>query len=500
MNKAVTKASIFLTLLILVFVLRSSQTHYAPTINHYLLASGSTSAYSALFKAASTSNISQQALVELATVNKNLYWLERLAVMGILDAKLALIELDVSKDADFWLEQAALDQHAPSQFELSLITADKKKALRLKTLSAEQNYPPSIIALAKHYFDTGQTDLAKDYLLRASEYDPLSRYKLAKLQYQLGEKDQAITNFRALSSSLAMANNYLYAIEHVKQIQLTNLVSVSLSESEYLIPEKCSQNIQFVATNLETAVQALEFKDTFENDARLNDLSICIDAIAWVDESELKCSLNNSRQECDLSELAEMQILPNFTHLVFFLESGKAYVNKGVMYLDISDPYSVFVHELAHFVGFVDEYAVSAELAAQYCYSSFPSAPNLLISNTNEETIQNEEKYQYWLQSARLTHVDVIKNDPSHVQDYDETSKVLSISKTNTCSKLDIVAYRPSSKMTFMEFHDVEYIPELYKLMWQHKLTSYHQKIMVANHLFEHSKSESAREFWQKFR
>lgn len=500
MVKVVTRASIFLTLLILVFVLRASQTHHAPTINYYLLSSQSTKAYSALFKAASTSNASQQALLALATVNKNLYWLERLAAIGSLEANLALIELDSSKNRHFWLEQAALGQHAPSQFELSLITADRNESLRLKKLSAEQNYPPSIIALAKHYFDTGQTELAKNYLLKASEYDPLSRYKLAKLQYQFGEKGEAIANFRALSSTLESANNYLYAIEHVNQTQLINLVSMPSRDSEYLIPEKCSQNIQFVATNLDTAVQALDFKNKFENDVRLNDLSICIDAIAWVDKSELNCSVNHSRQECDLSELAEAQMFPNFTHLVFFLESGKAYVNKGVMYLDIADPYSVFVHELAHFVGFVDEYAVSAELAAQYCYSSFPSAPNLLISNTNEETIQSEEKYQYWLQTTRLTHVDVIKNEPSHAQDYDETSKVLSISKTNTCAKLDIVAYRPSSKMTFMEFHDVEYIPELYKLMWQHKLNSYHQKIMIANHLFEHSKSESAREFWQKFR
>ncbi len=496
MIKAAVKTSVLITLLILVFVLRASQTHYAPTINHYLLSSESTAAYSWLFKASATSEESQKALVELAIANKNVYWLERMAQLGSLEATLALIDLDTANGAHYWLEQAAMSSHAPSQFELSLIASDKVESIRLKKLSAAQHYPPAIIALAKHYFDTGQTDLAKKYLLEASQYDPLSRLKLAKLQYKLGEKDAAIEHFRALSSSLERANKYVYALDNLKQTQLSNLVPLKTGLTQR-IPAKCSQNIQFVATNLETAVQAHDFKQKFEADVRLNELPICIDSIVWIDESDLVCELDNGRRECDLSELAEAQKAPHFTHLVFFLERGKAYVNKGVMYLDTADPYSVFIHELAHFVGFVDEYAVSSKLAAQYCYSAFPSAPNLLISNAEIDAIQNEEKYLYWLKTAQATIVEPIYEANSVSQEGENTTGALSISRTNTCSKLDIVAYRPSRKMTFMEFHDVQHIPKLYKLMWQQKLANYHQKIMVANSLYEHSKTDGAREFWE---
>ena len=256
-----------------------------------------------------------------------------------------------------------------------------------------------------------------------------------------------------------------------------NLAVLARQRPTPAFAENCSQQLQFVATSFESVVQAKDFKAQFQQDERFADFPICVNPVIWLRSEQLKCEAENGRKRCDLSSLAKQQFAPNYTHLVLFLDSGKAYVQDGVMHLDKQDVYSVFIHELAHFSGFVDEYAVPAELAQAYCYEgSLARAPNLVIAN--EQELMLNQDYQLWqtyiaqlneraLQQKRNNNVNV-------------TQISLSVSPSSTCDMQDISSFKPSDRFTFMQYHDVRVIPPIYKYMWKQQLKQYHHDIDVS--------------------
>ena len=477
--------------------LKASHTYYPATINHYFLEDETTKAYSALYRVADKSAESLDALVVLAKSHGNIYWLKKAAALNSLDAQLALVELDNDATDLYWLNEAANSGDAASQFELSLVEPNKQRMLELKKLSADQGFPPAIIAIAKYYYETQQEGLAKSYLIKASEYDSLSQFKLARILWKEGSHELAYNHFSSIVNLQPKAKQYIHAIDNIPRVSLTDLMTINANINSTYIPESCSQNIQFVATSLDSVVQAKAFKTNFENDKRFAKLPICIAPIVWVPRDDFTCKVQSNRQTCDLNSISEQLQEPNFTHLSLFLENGKAYVNNGVMYLDTADTYSVFVHELAHFVGFVDEYPVSKELASQYCLNPNLTVPNLLIANDDEDVTKNNT-YKIWQQFIKSINDDSFRKaerDGAYIDDLHS----ISLAKTNTCSNLSIKAFKPTSRMTFMEFHDVNYIPALYIAMWQDLLSKDHQSIAVARYFLDQATTKKAKEYWGSY-
>jgi hypothetical protein len=462
-------------------------------LRYYILQDDLQSSYRGLWPAAKTG--SQDALDSLALLaadHEDIYWLKKAASLHSLHAQLSLVTLVESPDKIHWLQQAAINGHGPSQFELSLLVDSSTERMRYLEQAALNQYGPAIIALSKYYFESDDTGSALRWLRKAAEVDNHSAMKLAKMLWKHGLENEAKGAFEKASTVNPLATQYLKAINLHPRKRLTSLASKSGA-----INQNCSQQLQFVATSIDSAVQAKAFKDKFTKDARLESLPICISPITWLDKNQLRCELVDNRKHCDLIKLARKSFIPNYTHLVFFLDEGKAYVNNGAMYLDTADTYSVFVHELAHFAGFVDEYAVSKELAKQYCFIG--KAPNLAVINdeqlSDNESFQSWQRYHHELTTATLNMTAYRKNDSADTPS-------LAISPSRTCSALNVKSYKPSKKLTFMEYHDTRNIPPLYLLMWSDILEQTHQAHAVSA-LFEESakasnKQQSA-EYWSNF-
>ncbi|WP_395344064.1 hypothetical protein PN836_004850 [Ningiella sp. W23] len=238
-------------------------------------------------------------------------------------------------------------------------------------------------------------------------------------------------------------------LAHQASISAQQLFEVSFAADTY----GCAQRLQFVASSRDSLHQATQFKSQFEADARFNGLDICLNEVALVHEEDLSCNNKTSqgaylqRINCTLDSFVQVTNAPHFTHLVVFAAQGKAYVQRGVMYLDEQDSYSVFIHELAHFANFVDEYALNPALARQFCHQSSSASPNLILS------------------SEKLSGLN---------GNYESSS---------TCASLGIKSYKPSAKLTFMEFHDVAYIPDNYLQMWELELSRQHGQIAFAHQM-----------------
>lgn len=229
------------------------------------------------------------------------------------------------------------------------------------------------------------------------------------------------------------------------------------------LPQTCTQQLLFVTGEAKSLAQAERFKQQFFDDQRLQSLPICIHELIWFNPAAVQCEHDNevhNRISCDLPLLAQGLKSRKFTHLVVFADSGKANVHNGIMYLDQKDTYDVFVHELAHFSGFVDEYPLSVDMAKQICEGQ--NAPNLMFTDTR-----------------------------------DSISKLVA---ARTCDNHANQAYKTSRRLTFMEYHDVAYIPPQYLTAWQSSLLE--QQNSPSAHVnfaqfYEENNNSQEGQFWR---
>lgn len=452
----------------------------------------------------SDSNIDSLELFAAAGISPELNWYKA-AKLGSEEAKSLLHQHAVDTNQPHWLNLLSQINFQSSQYQLALLQtnlADKKRLLRA---SAEQNYPPALFQLGVLSDDATQKKL---YLTRAAEQEYLPAKKALYQWLWLEEKyEEALPWLTEVAKgnaddSLKLGlyqwrnGKYEAAMEWLKQAESRGS---SMAQSYNTLIDKywrkpamgaslplsrefeCEMTLQLVATSLDTLLQANDFKQNFESDKRLAKLPICINPLYWAEDDVMACdshATNGYRVTCDLSKLDDSMNPEYFSHLVIFADKGKANVRNGVMYLDLADTYSVFVHELAHFVGFVDEYPLSSEFANYFC-NSVQDYPNLALLTPEQ---------------------DITALDPSY---WESRGGAISIVKARTCNNHENQAFKFSKELTFMEFHDTNYIPELYLNIWQEIIRDRHRVrpayINIAQSLEEQGNSPAARRWWDAY-
>ncbi len=181
----------------------------------------------------------------------------------------------------------------------------------------------------------------------------------------------------------------------------------------------------------------------------------------------LECDANYKRAGilgCNITPLANIAKKRKFSHAVVVAEQGKANVQNGVMYLDISDAYSVFVHELAHFAGFADEYPIGKGMANKLCDEDGIEdfrPPNVVVDT------------EYWY-APHETVENWLAIDPATI-----------IARAKTCAVLGLNSYKPSRRITFMEHHDSGVIPPLYLVLWQQQLEKQNAQRPISMNFFQ---------------
>ncbi|QHJ11619.1 hypothetical protein FX988_01854 [Paraglaciecola mesophila] len=358
----------------------------------------------------------------------------------------------------YWLHFAKLAGSPRAQRYFSNLqsnTKQSKASIKVLTYAAQQGDIDAQIALYHHFVVKNQRQKAQFWLTKAASRDASSAMYYAKWLSLAGLEQKARTllhkaeelGSRDAVELLAMRSSASLDGSRSIKRPLGTDNSRSLNSALPLAePRRCDQTLQLVASTLHSVLQGKELKRRFESDTRLKALPICINQPIWLSSEALSCSENwqgAARLGCDITQISHALREQDFTHIVVLADTGKANVHNGVMFLDSKDDYNVFVHELAHFAGFVDEYPLSSALARSICHSN--SAPNLRVSQGQERPLIKE-----WLTQENNTGV--------------------TISPARTCDNHPWQAYKPSSKMTFMEFYDVPYIPPFYLKAWAQRL------------------------------
>ena len=400
---------------------------------------------SLLWLAASNgSGVAEDRLVAWATMQGSAFWLNKLVALDNADAAWALYQL-VGDDAksDRLMSLAAIGNVPEAQLAFAMTTDDPVKRETWLKRAAGQGYLPGQAALADWYLLHAQPEEARPWLrVTANDY-PQSAFQYGRLLWADGKRKAAGKWIaQAADSGHEMAGK-------VRRILSTySPYSAASVPAKARTDESCSQKIGLFATSLSTIVKADEIVTEFRKDKRLQSLAICLDAPVWLTDDSLNCGgdwKGQGRLGCDVRPLANAVEKRGLTHAVIIAEQGKANVNNGVMFLDLIDSYAVFVHELAHFAGFVDEYALGKNAAKRYCGSG--DAPNLIFD-------------------GKITYSPL-----STLDNWQALQPGVGIWPAQSCARSDIRAYKPSGHITFLEHHDSGDIPPIYMALWRQQLS-----------------------------
>ncbi|MDN4501234.1 hypothetical protein QX776_02390 [Alteromonadaceae bacterium BrNp21-10] len=340
------------------------------------------------------------------------------------DPQLALAKLSQSTQLH-WITLAAKHRNAYAQWQLSELTTDPQQRLMWLQKAAENEEPLAQNALYHHLKLTFPEEALR-WLKRAATQDANSALLLAKE----GWRQQDVTALK----------HWLVQAKHLGNMQAAEFLQALDFSQQYQGAEQgCQQPILAVTDSLAGLAKAQQFHQRLISDPRLQDLPVCFSGFVSLPKAQLKCMAQesqNGRLGCDNYLLAQRLANFQFSHIVVFANSGKANVVNGMMHLDSADSYDVFIHELAHFSGFIDEYPLSKTLAMQFCEED-GRYPNLLIRHTSStDEIQDESQ----LVAAR------------------------------TCNNGSAQAYKTAESFTFMEFYDEGTIPADYITSWQRQL------------------------------
>ncbi|CAI4155006.1 Sel1 repeat family protein [Alteromonas macleodii] len=396
------------------------------------------------------------------------YFLEKLVNLENADAAWLLYQILGEEGASQrFMRLAALGEVAEAQLAFAMSTDSPEKREKWLVRAASQNYLPAQAALADWYLLHGQQQLAKPLLAATATLDMQSAFKYARLLWDEGEFSEAKQHF-----SFAAKKGHLQAEKALEAINLYTPYSIeqALKQSpsfNWESEEKCLQRIQPFATSLATIMRAHSLYNSFNSDKRLQNLSICLAPPIWLKSDVLSCDpdyKNAGILGCSITPLASIAKKQKFSHAVVVAEQGKANVQNGVMYLDISDAYSVFLHELAHFAGFADEYPIGKGMANRLCdedgISDF-APPNLIVDS------------EYWY-APHETVENWLEIDPATI-----------IARAKTCTVLGENSYKPSRRITFMEHHDSGVIPPLYLVLWQQQLEKQNAQRPISMNFFQ---------------
>lgn len=396
----------------------------------------------------------------------------------------ASFELYQTSNDLYWLEKSAKQMHPKSAFLWSFNTANMNDANEWLRQSIRLAHSPAALYLLERLVSEKRWQQADAFV---------KQHQL--LLIQIPEQEARIKQINELIA-LALSNGPLFEqqqkrfhdwlnkqspdFEHlVNHLTDTSLALKSAQGEMTLVQTAQSQTVQTETTQHKTAAQSqckmviqplLEQKgfnthiSKFKHalyDSDLDGLPICFNEPLFVPQLASLCDSDSaSRANCEIDGLimlAEVYTrLADFSHLLIVTNKGEANVRGGIMFVDQNDNAQVFMHELTHWLGLVDEYPLSSPQQKQLCNASGVRklGHNVYVApkSWNKQALEDELGFPLY--------------------------------ETNTCEdKLGAQAYKVSAETSVMEFLDTPLSESYAKLIKTHIRW---QDVPVAALNFEH--------------
>jgi hypothetical protein len=218
------------------------------------------------------------------------------------------------------------------------------QAIQLKHIEAR-------LLLANIHLNNDKQDKAKKLLLPVKN-DMFALKILIEIAIAEGE-DSLITQYSQLIKTLNSVeknNEYRYFYQKLQRYRVIKNVNIESTQT-------CEVTIAPYATSLKN----LDYLEKLISSPILKPFRsfICFSPVKYISKKALNClHTGDEAIRCDESIWNKEKGIISLNHrfLAVLVEKGGANVNSGILYLDSNDTEKVFLHELAHLLGFVDEY------------------------------------------------------------------------------------------------------------------------------------------------
>lgn len=238
-------------------------------------------------------------------------------------------------------------------------------------VAIRQHNDQARIALAKLYFSQQELDKATKLLqpiidnenalallfevaLHQGDTDFIERYKIRLNTDTNAELYRELSNFSVF--------NQVILAEKTERVNLTSV---------------CETDVQLFASSLNGLRHAQQLMLDFKYHPLASYL--CLRTPKYVPATSLNCQHEaNEKISCNASVWFEHKNIES-RYIGVVVEQGGANVDHGIMYIDEQDNIDVLVHELSHFIGFVDEYPLPVEHQKCQKVQQMPFAHNLVV-------------------------------------------------------------------------------------------------------------------------
>lgn len=359
-----------------------------------------------------------------------------------------------------------------------------KQAVRLK-------HKKALFELIDLYMIEGQLHAAKALLL------PLKHQEKALIQ--LIELSITLGDQKLLKELLPLIrySNHTTLLDEIKKYNILPTKQHTLIDPQHIRTIECRNSIQLFATNLNN----LDKLDKLINKIEEHTISdfICFNPPRYISVEQLHCTYkDDSAIKCDDTVWRHFEPEIDTRYIGLMLNKGGANVDNGILYLDAFDDVNVFIHELSHLLGFVDEYALpyNHKICKQPQKSKFSHNISILspyYQGSKKEVLSLLEKQIPWFslinkETPLLEKVDGNKWKVGTPSSYlFNNNRPLGLYQAETCDKTDVQAFKPTNVKTSLRYYEEPFIP-LYSLFLtenpdNYLMPSYHYNI--AKSLFE---------------
>lgn len=231
----------------------------------------------------------------------------------------------------------------------------------------------------------------------------------------------------------------------------------------------CALTLQPVVSQLAGAQQWLRLLQQWQQDPQLMALPVCFLPQLHIDSTRLNCTEQaDSRIHCDYTELNDQVVVGDFSQLLIVAGRGTASYNNGILQLPDNATLALLRHEFMHVLGFIDEYALSEDAAAQVCNAN-TVYPNIIVGDDVAAYLQ------HWRLSADS----------------------LQLTPVASCDKVGIVANRVVRNVNLMRYYETT-LPELYWQLAQKILKKPHNIMPVQYYFAYLARQQQNWPLWQQ--
>lgn len=229
------------------------------------------------------------------------------------------------------------------------------------------------------------------------------------------------------------------------------------------IPTQCDFNLAFSTQRRQAIRSVLRWLNALDEFLLGRGYRLCASQQALLPDSH--CEAESGRAFCSTSRLPSGQAIS-----IIVTEQGSANTRNGKVYLNEHASWQVLLHELGHALGLADEYPMAHELAQRFCSGDYNfKARNIVLAEPRILSVtaveQLRERLPWREQLTTAIALPVAIGAGTYFRLGSSEPGKIGLYTTATCQATRLQAWKPVQAVTFMEQHEVSYVPDLY-LQW----------------------------------